>query len=105
MFCLDDVRTNDLLALFCQESSSENGWLGTCVIRSHWINSIIDGRKGKVNKYTQTLRRNEIVLYVLPRGLEVLIKVMLKHKWMIKIPHFDLVLFSCIMATLHYFYQ
>jgi hypothetical protein len=49
-------------------------------------------------------RRNEIVLYVLPRGLEITILTMIKHRYLFRVPQFEAILFSVIIAVLHYYY-
>ncbi|KAI9202590.1 uncharacterized protein BJ171DRAFT_177851 [Polychytrium aggregatum] len=50
-------------------------------------------------------RRSELAMYVVPRGLVALYTVMYERKWMIRIPHFDLGMFSVAMGVLIAFYQ
>jgi len=50
-------------------------------------------------------RRAELALYALPRGIDSLYMLLLDRKWMASVPQGELLLFSCSIASIMYFYE
>jgi len=50
-------------------------------------------------------RRSELALYVIPKGIEALYKVMYKRKWIFNVPHFEVLMFATGMGMIVSFFE
>ncbi|KAJ3078575.1 hypothetical protein HK102_004388, partial [Quaeritorhiza haematococci] len=50
-------------------------------------------------------RRSELAMYVLPRGVDSLYRLLYNRKWIVKVPHFEVLMFSVAMGLILAFYQ
>ena len=50
-------------------------------------------------------RRAELAMYVLPKGVDSFYQLLLKRKWMITIPYFEVLMFSTGMGLIISFFQ
>lgn len=54
---------------------------------------------------TNLFNYSELALYVLPKGVDSLYRVLYNRKWMVRIPGFEVMMFSMGMGLIVSFYQ
>jgi hypothetical protein len=50
-------------------------------------------------------RRSELALFVLPKAAESLYEIWYQHKWVVRVPHWEMGMFAVAMAVVSSFYQ